>query len=321
MGSVGRLSHHVGVSRRRHHRARPAFRRSHLGPEGRLRQHKPVEQRVRPVEAKPEPALDALGGLQPHTHEPSALDWPLATVRFGDPFRWLSAGWKDFTRAPLIGLFYGACFVAMGWFLLATFKAAPEYTLALSAGFLLMGPFLCLGLYDASKRLEQGRQPGLWHSLSAWKASIGQISIFAGVLLVLEMLWGRAAMIVFAISFDGIPQWDGSVADLLHGDNLTFLVAYTAVGSIFAGLIYAISAISMPLMMDRSVDAVTAGLTSMRLVLSQMPVMVFWGFLITALVVLAMLPGFLGLLIVGPVLGHASWHAYKQVMSLVGPQG
>jgi uncharacterized membrane protein len=160
-------------------------------------------------------------------------------------------------------------------------------------------------LYDASKRLEQGRQPGLWHSLSAWKASIGQISIFAGVLLVLEMLWGRAAMIVFAISFDGIPQWDGSVADLLHGDNLTFLVAYTAVGSIFAGLIYAISAISMPLMMDRSVDAVTAGLTSMRLVLSQMPVMVFWGFLITALV----------------VLGHASWHAYKQVMSLVGPQG
>ena len=96
-----------------------------------------------------------------------------------------------------------------------------------------------------------------------------------------------------------------SVADLLHGDNLTFLVAYTAVGSIFAGLIYAISAISMPLMMDRSVDAVTAGLTSMRLVLSQMPVMVFWGFLITALV----------------VLGHASWHAYKQVMSLVGPQG
>ncbi len=97
MGSVGRLSHHVGVSRRRHHRARPAFRRSHLGPERRLRQHKPVEQRVRPIEAKPEPALDALGGLQSHTHEPSALDWPLATVRFGDPFRWLSAGWKDFT--------------------------------------------------------------------------------------------------------------------------------------------------------------------------------------------------------------------------------
>lgn len=316
MGSVARLSHHV-VSRRRRHRPRPAFRRSRLWSEA---QHHVPHPKVPEPQAGTvvvEPALDPLGGLQAHTHEPSALDWPLAPVRWADPFHWLAAGWRDFTRAPLIGLFYGACFVAMGWFLVATFRAAPEYTLALSAGFLLLGPFLCLGMYQASRDLGEGRRPGFWRSLTAWRSATGQISIFAGVLLVLEMLWGRAAMIVFAISFDGIPQWDGTVADLLHGDNLTFLIAYSAVGAVFAGLIYAVSVISMPLMMDRSVDAVTAGLTSMRLVLSQTPVMVFWGMLITVLIALAMAPGFLGLLVVGPVLGHASWHAYKQVMSLV----
>lgn len=315
MGSVGRLSNHVGVSRRRRHRPRPSFRRSRLWSD--------ASQAGSPALAPPqastsEPALHPLGGLHPPAHEPSALDWPLARVGFGDPFRWLAAGWRDFTRAPLIGLFYGACFVAMGWFLLATFKHAPAYTLALSAGFLLMGPFLCLGLYDASRSLEQGIKPSFLRSLMAWRGSTSQISIFAGVLLVLEMLWGRAAMIVFAISFDGMPQWDGTVADLLHGDNLTFLITYTLVGGLFAGLIYSVSVISMPLMLDRSVDAVTAGLTSMRLVLTQTPVMVFWGGLITLAVLVAMLPGFAGLLIAGPVLGHASWHAYKQVLSLVG---
>lgn len=321
MGSVGRLSHHAVVSRRRRHRPRPTFRRSRLWADSTRHGERRARLRRPAPAVVTEPALAPLGGLHPSTHEPSALDWPLATVHFRDPFRWLAAGWRDFTRAPFISLFYGACFVAMGWFLLATFKYAPAYTLALSAGFLLLGPFLCLGLYDASRRLEQGVRPSFVRSLMAWRAGTSQIGLFAGVLLVLEMLWGRAAMIVFAISFDGVPQWDGTVGDLLHGDNLTFVIAYTAVGSIFAGLIYAVSVISMPLMLDRSVDAVSAGLTSIRLVLSQMPVMVFWGALITLIIVLAMLPGFAGLLIAGPVLGHASWHAYKQALSLVDASG
>lgn len=325
MASVGRLSHHVGVSRRRHHRARPSFRRSQLWSEA---QHRAPHLKAKNdvdtsdsqaslVPAMTETALDPLGGLQAHTHEPSALDWPLADVKFGDPFKWLAAGWRDFKQAPAIGLFYGACFVAMGWLLVQVFQSAREYTLALSAGFLLMGPFLCLGLYDVSRKLESGEKPSCTQSLMAWRSATGQISIFAAILLVLEMLWGRAAMIVFAVSFEGIPHWDGTVADLLHGENLVFLISYTAVGSIFAALIYAISVVSMPLMMHRGVDAITAGLTSLRLVLTQTPVMVWWGMVITFLIVLAMLPGFFGLLIAGPVIGHASWHAYKQVMSQV----
>ena len=125
------------------------------------------------------------------------------------------------------------------------------------------------------------------------------------------MIWGRAALIVFAVSFDGMPDFAGSISKLLDPQNVSFIVAYLAVGAIFAGLIYSISVISIPMLLAREADAVTAGLTSLRLVLSQPLVMLFWGFLITVGVVLALLPGFAGLVIVGPILGHASWHAYR----------
>ncbi|OYU28846.1 MAG: hypothetical protein CFE41_04420 [Burkholderiales bacterium PBB2] len=241
----------------------------------------------------------------------SAFAIQLRPLGFADPLRWLAAGWADFRRAPLIGLFFGACFMLMGWCLLGVYEHAPIYTLALSAGFLLMGPFLCLGLYQVSRRLQQGYQPRLLDCLTAWRKRMSQIAIFGTVLLILEMIWGRAALVVFAVSFDGMPDLSGSLVKLLNPENLGFIVAYLGVGAFFAGLIYAVSVISIPMLLDRPTDAVTAGLTSLRLVLTQTGVMLFWGALITVLVVLALLPGFAGLLVVGPVLGHASWHAYR----------
>jgi uncharacterized membrane protein len=241
----------------------------------------------------------------------SILDLPLRPLRADDPLRWLRLGWADFVRAPGIGVFYGACFAVMGWILLWTYSHAPAWVLALSAGFLLMGPFLCLGLYDASRKLERGEKPGLVDSLLAWRSRTGTMAIFGGVLLILEMLWGRASLVVFAVSFDGMPDFKGSLLALLDPENLGFIVAYLAVGAVFAGLIFAISVVSIPMILDRSVDAVSAGLTSLRLCLTQPWVMLIWGASITVLVVLAMLPGFVGLLVVGPVVGHASWHAYR----------
>jgi uncharacterized membrane protein len=235
----------------------------------------------------------------------------LNTLGFADPLRWIALGFRDFLKAPGIGLFYGACFMAMGWALMKVFQSAPAYTLALSAGFLLTGPFMCLGLYHVSRTLEAGHQPDFGQSLLAWDARIGPLGIFGFVLLVLEMLWGRASLIVFAVSFDGMPDFKGSLLALLDPENINFIVAYVAVGALFAGLIYATCVISIPMLLDRNTDAITAGLTSFRLVLTQPGVMIWWGLLLTGLVVLAMLPWFAGLLVVGPVLGHASWHAYR----------
>ena len=235
----------------------------------------------------------------------------LNRLRWRDPLRWLGLGARDFLRCPGIGLFYGACFMGMGWALMKVYEHAAAYVLALSAGFLLMGPFVCLGLYRVSQRLERGEQPTLGDSLRAWQTRTGTLAIFGFVLLVLEMLWGRAALVIFAVSFDGMPDFKGSLLALLDPENLGFIVAYLAVGGIFAGLIFAISVVAMPLILDRPVDAITAGLTSLRLVLAQPGVMLLWGALITLLVVIAMLPWFAGLVLVGPVLGHASWHAYR----------
>ena len=122
---------------------------------------------------------------------------------------------------------------------------------------------------------------------------------------------GRSAMVVFAVSFDGMPDFKGSLLALLDPENLGFITAWIVVGAVFAGLIFSISVISIPMILHRQTDAITAGLTSLRLVLTQTPVLLAWGALITLAVVLAMLPGFAGLLIAGPVIGHASWHAYR----------
>jgi uncharacterized membrane protein len=245
------------------------------------------------------------------SRETSTFAIQLNALGWRDPFRWLALGWRDFLRCPGIGLFYGVCFTVMGWALMKVYEQAPAYVLALSAGFLLMGPFLCLGLYQASRRLEHDERPNLGDSLTAWDRRTGTLAIFGFVLLVLEMLWGRASLVIFAVSFDGMPDFKGSLLALLDPANINFIVAYIVVGGMFAGLIFAVSVVSIPMILDRPTDAISAGLTSMRLVLTQPGVMLLWGALLTVLVVLAMIPWFAGLLLVGPVLGHASWHAYR----------
>ncbi len=255
----------------------------------------------------PEPATEPAAEATPFSVQ-------LRLLAPAAPLRWLAAGWRDFLRCPGIGLFYGACFMAMGWLLMTVFQHAPAYVLALSAGFLLTGPFFCLGLYQASRRLERGETPDLGDSLMAWDQRTGTLAIFGFVLLVLEMLWGRASLIIFAVSFDGMPDFKGSLLALVNPENLQFIIAYLLVGGLFAGLIFAVSVVSIPMILDRPTDAITAGLTSLRLVLSQPLVMLLWGALITSIVVLAMLPWFAGLLVAGPVLGHASWHAYREAV-------
>jgi uncharacterized membrane protein len=246
---------------------------------------------------------------------PSVFSLPLASLSMADPFHWLRLGWADFKRCPRIGLFYGLCFFAMGHALLAVFQNAPAYVLALSAGFLLMGPFLCLGLYDASKAMQtQSHRPSLRTSLLAWRPTKGTMGIFAGVLLILELLWGRASLVVFAVTFNTMPSTEKLLPQLINPENIGFLITYTVVGSLFAGLIFVTSVISIPMIMDRRVDAISAGLTSIRACLQNPGVMLLWGALITVLVVLAMLPLFLGLFVIGPVIGHATWHAYRHIV-------
>ena len=251
---------------------------------------------------------------------PPTTPWlpELRRLHWRDPVHWLQAGWSDFLAQPGIGLFYGACFVLMGWALVAMATYQPAYVLALAGGFMLMSPFLCLGLYEASRLREAGQPTSLLRSLTTWRRNLSALAIFCGVLLVLEMLWSRSALVIFAVSFTTIPETTNWVAMLLDPENLGFVITYLSVGALFASLIFATSVVSMPMLIDHDdntkADAITAGLTSIRVCLDQPLVMLWWAVLIATSIGLAMLPAFLGLLVVAPVIGHASWHAYRGIV-------
>ncbi|WP_310638030.1 DUF2189 domain-containing protein [Delftia acidovorans] len=215
-------------------------------------------------------------------------------LRMADSWRWLALGWRDLRRAPGVALFYGLCFWAM------------------ASGCLLIGPFLAMGLYDTSRRLERGLPPQLSSSLTCWDTQMGSMGMLVMVLLVLEMLWARASMVVFAVFFDtGMPTTAGMLQAVARPENWEFLAIYLLVGGAFAALVFASMVVALPAMLDRGSDALTACITSMRVVGLNLAVMLQWAAIITVLVAVALWWYGAGLLLVGPLLGCASWHAYR----------
>jgi len=236
----------------------------------------------------------------------------IVVLRFADPFRWLACGWRDMTAEMGIALFYGMCFWAMALTLGAVFRYLPEYTMSIASGCLLVGPFLAMGLYEVSRRREQGLAPDLGASLTCWDTHIGSMGLLVLVLIVLELLWGRASLVVFAVFFNtGMPSTAGVLQAVFNPENWEFLAVYLVVGGIFASLVFATSVVSIPMILDRDTDAISASITSLQVFFSNLPVMVLWGGLIALLVGVALIPWGLGLLLIGPWLGHASWHAYR----------
>ena len=236
----------------------------------------------------------------------------IAGLRWRDPFRWLVRGARDLRAEPGIGLFYGLCFWAMAWVLGMVFQHLPEYTMSLVSGCLLVGPFLALGLYEASRRRECGEKPDLPSSLTCWDRHMGSMGMLVLVLVVLELLWGRASLVVFAVFFNtGMPTTTGVLQAIFNPENLDFVLVYTAVGGLFATLVFATSVVSIPMILDRDTDAISASITSLQVFLANLPVLVIWGAIISVLVVLAFLPWGAGLVLVGPWLGHSTWHAYR----------
>ncbi len=233
-------------------------------------------------------------------------------LRLSDPFRWLLRGWRDLAAHMGIGVFYGMCFWAMGITLAAVFRARPEYVMSIASGCLLLGPFLAMGLYEVSRRRECGQTPRLSASLTCWDSHLRSVGMLVLVLIVLELLWGRASLVVFAVFFNtGMPSTTGVIDAVFNPQNWEFVAVYLVVGSVFAGIVYAMSVVSIPMILDRDTDAISAAITSVQVVYENTGVMILWGLMLTTLVVVALIPWGLGLLLVGPLLGHASWHAYR----------
>jgi uncharacterized membrane protein len=238
----------------------------------------------------------------------------LNALRLGDPLRWLRAGWLDLRAAPGISLFYGACFWLMAVILGAVFGKIPQYTLSFVSGCFLVGPFLAMGLYEVSRRRERGLPQSLGDSLTCWEGHLGAMGMLVLVMLLLELLWGRASLVVFAVFFNtgGLPTTATVMQAVFNPQNWEFIAVYALVGGIFAALVFSTCAVSIPMILDRDTDAITAGIASIQVVATSTAVMLAWGAMIVALVLGAvLLPWAAGLLLVGPWLGHATWHAYR----------
>ena len=250
-----------------------------------------------------EPAMTAASGMRRE----------LQPLSVRDPFRWLAAGWQDLMAAKGIALFYGTAFWLMAVVLGAVFRHKPEYTMSFITGCFLIGPFLAMGLYEVSRRRERGLPQDLAASLTCWDKHLGSMGMLVLVVMLLELLWGRASLVVFAVFFNtGMPSTASVVQAVFNLDNWRFIAVYLAVGGAFATLVFSTCVVSIPMILDRDTDAITAGVASIHMVLGDPAVLSLWGLLIVILVVAALLlPWGAGLLLVGPWLGHASWHAYK----------
>ena len=233
-------------------------------------------------------------------------------------FQWLSAGWHDLLVQPAASLIYGfIVFLVSAGIVFGLFAFGWDYILFPAlAGFMVVGPILAIGLYEKSRGIATGEPVSLAAMIIVRPASGGQI-LFTGVLLCLLMLtWMRAAVVIYALFF-GVRPFPGleHVAPMLFTTPVgwAMMIVGTAVGALFAAFSFAISVFSIPMMLELRLDAFTAMGTSMALVWNNRPVMLTWGAIVLALFLFSLVTGLLGLIVVFPVLGHGTWHAYRAI--------
>ncbi|MFC0119517.1 DUF2189 domain-containing protein [Pseudoalteromonas xiamenensis] len=230
------------------------------------------------------------------------------------PFHWLALGFKDMARAPLLSLVYGLVFtlipVAIMWFVLNS--GSPHVILPAAVAFALIGPSFSAGLYDVAWELEKGHQPTLGHSLkSMFRNPAGEWG-FAVLLLVLMIVWMRLAALIYAL-YPNSPN-----------PSLEELSAFLTLGSIVGGVllvaVFAISAFTPQIMLERRVDVMTAVVSSLHAVRTNVPAMVVWCATISVLVLLGFLTGAAGFIIIMPLLSYASWHGYIAIIKTKKPR-
>lgn len=233
----------------------------------------------------------------------------------------LAAGWRDFLTYPLFGLFFASIYVAAGLLLHFSLFARGQvmWLLTAAAGFPLLAPFIAVGLYEVSRRREAG-MPMRWGAILGALRGRGdeQILSMGVIVFVAFAFWLMVAHGIFAVFLADAHLGSDPLALFGTPAGIGMLVVGSIVGGLMALAFYAVTVASLPMLVDREVDFITAIIVSLAVVRSNRFVMLVWAALISLLLFAAMLPAFLGLFIALPVLGHATWHLYRRSVNGAG---
>ena len=224
------------------------------------------------------------------------------------PLHWLRLGWRDLIAAPRVSLAYGAGIVvlsaavsAIGWR-----YGSGWMLLVLLSSFIFVAPVLAIGLYAISAQLARDERPSLRHCLVEVRRRVGDQLVYSLILMVIGLVWVRAG--------SGVQIFYPESGQPTRAELLTFFAIGSAVGSVFALVAFAASAFSLPMLLDRRTDGVTAVVTSINAVLRNKPAMIVWVALIIGAVAIGFATALLGLAVTMPLIGHATWHAYRETI-------
>ena len=267
-------------------------------------------------------ATDAINADQ-HQSPPKVNE-----VTLEQPWEWLTKGWKDLTDAPTFSLIYGSAFVVLSYLLTGGLIYGDMFFIIppVAAGFFLVAPLLGIGLYQVSATLERGEKVKFCNVTKAWKRNEVHLSAMAIVLVLVFLVWMLAALLTFAFFYDQpAPTWENFIPDVfLSAKSPGFLFAGLLVGGLIAAFTFSISAVTVPMLMDRQVDVVTAMQTSIRVVRLNWQAMALWACLIVMFVGAGIVTFYIGLIACMPLIGHATWHAYRDLVAAeeeTGPTG
>ncbi len=232
---------------------------------------------------------------------------PCRPLHWAAPFGWLRAGWQDLVRVPGLSAAFGliVLVISIGVAVMAWQLGRFALLAALLSGFVFIAPLIGVGMYGVARALGRGARPRFVDCLALMQRVMGQAGVFALVQMIILLLWSRTGMLVNAF----VPIEDGSLRSLLE-----FLVLGSLFGSVFAALTFAVSAFSLPMIADRDVDMITAGISSVNAVLRNKSAALVWAMLIVALTAFGLATAFVGLAVVMPWLAYATWHGYREAL-------
>lgn len=230
-------------------------------------------------------------------------------------FAWLRLGWRDLMRAPAVSFGYGALVAVAGALLLALAWGGGHLVPALTGGFLLVAPAVAVVFYELSRQIERGEPPDGRAALTAWRRNAGSIALWGLALALALILWERLSAILFALLYGGtVADLQSLVMEIITGQRIELLLAYIGTGGLLALAVFAFGLVTAPLLLDRDLDVVTAALASLRACLRNPGTTLLWAALIAALTAIGFATLMIGMIVVFPWLGHASWHAYRELV-------